>query len=739
MRFVPRSEFPKPGILASPRHRSAMDELKAYFRWLPEHRRSRRPPLDGVLLKDPTVHSALLQLFHRKCSYCEQGLAEGGHGLGIDHYRPLRHAAGNSRGEDKEAIDHYAWLAYEWNNLLLSCPACNAAKRNQFPTANGRAVPMTKWRQCDRLEKPLLLNPSVDKPSRHLAYSIEGECIALSLRGDVTIQMLALNRSELLLQRAAIFHELVAELRKVRFTVSPARRSRARNEITRALDPAAPFSGAVAAFLGRPFRRMKGSPIPLPGWSDLTHKGFSEFMANSDRDLYLEYIDELQRPVNSREWSLQTRRDIEMVERAVRQKHRFLIESHITSVRLIKFKGIDDLGLKLGRKGLLDHENAPATALLGENSCGKSSILQAVALALMPLRHVRSLPLNFRKGLVKREADAGATSVTARVILEFETGDRRMLTVDEAGNVSRDGEGDALVLGYGAHRMFGDEQDGVLNYTPQNRTRSLLFRNKTSPHPASWLRGQDEEGFEAVARAMREILSLDRNDEITRDLDGSIVVERGGEVVPVARLSDGYRSLFAMALDIMRSMVDTYGNLEEAKGYVLIDEIELHLHPRWKMRVVSALRSAMPGVQFIFTTHDPLCLRGLHDGEVHVLVREHAGPIRSMEGLPDVRTMRAEQLLTSEYFGLASTSDPEIAGELDAMAKSAPGVGRTPGTRSSALPIGDSTLEQVINEGVRRHLADVISQPGLDRNKVRQEAVEQVLGVLRAWRKARTL
>lgn len=58
-----------------------------------------------------------------------------------------------------------------------------------------------------------------------------------------------------------------------------------------------------------------------------------------------------------------------------------------------------------------------------------------------------------------------------------------------------------------------------------------------------------------------------------------------------------------MALDIVRNMVRKWGNLESSLGIVLIDEIETHLHPRWKMQVVSALRRAMPQVQFIFTTH----------------------------------------------------------------------------------------------------------------------------------------
>src|SRR5262249_54095885 len=74
----------------------------------------------------------------------------------------------------------------------------------------------------------------------------------------------------------------------------------------------------------------------------------------------------------------------------------------------------------------------------------------------------------------------------------------------------------------------------------------------------------------------------------------------------------------------------------------------------------SSLRKALPRVQLIASTHDPLCLRGLRSGEVAVLRRGNDGRIFSVEDLPPIEGLRAEDLLTSEYFGLSSTLDPEI-------------------------------------------------------------------------------
>jgi AAA domain, putative AbiEii toxin, Type IV TA system len=102
------------------------------------------------------------------------------------------------------------------------------------------------------------------------------------------------------------------------------------------------------------------------------------------------------------------------------------------------------------------------------------------------------------------------------------------------------------------------------------------------------------------------------------------------------------------------------GALEAAEGLVVIDELGAHLHPRWRMRVVESLRRAFRRVQFIVSTHDPLCLRGLDNGEAVVLRRTTRGRVFSVPDLPPIKGLRVDQLLTSEYFGLSSTMDPVI-------------------------------------------------------------------------------
>jgi hypothetical protein len=102
----------------------------------------------------------------------------------------------------------------------------------------------------------------------------------------------------------------------------------------------------------------------------------------------------------------------------------------------------------------------------------------------------------------------------------------------------------------------------------------------------------------------------------------------------------------------------------------LIDELGSHLHPRWKMEITGRLRRELPNVQFFVSTHEPLCLRGLFGGEV-IRVRK-TRPLRVGDGPPPPGAVvlerverspsdyRVDQLLTSEFFGLDTTIDPEL-------------------------------------------------------------------------------
>ena len=178
--------------------------------------------------------------------------------------------------------------------------------------------------------------------------------------------------------------------------------------------------------------------------------------------------------------------------------------------------------------------------------------------------------------------------------------------------------------------------------------------------PTSWLLTLDDDTFDDVASGIHEMLALDQDAELLRD-DDQVLLRQGRTRSDIVTLSDGYQSMVVMACDILRSTMRLWTQSALAEGIVLIDEIGAHLHPRWRLRIVTAMRNLMPRIQFIVTTHDPLCLRGIVDGEVVVMRRNSRGDVVSLSDLPPVTGMRIEQLLTSEHFGLGSTDDPEVA------------------------------------------------------------------------------
>lgn len=92
------------------------------------------------------------------------------------------------------------------------------------------------------------------------------------------------------------------------------------------------------------------------------------------------------------------------------------------------------------------------------------------------------------------------------------------------------------------------------------------------------------------------------------------------EVQPFANLSDGQRCMLALVADLAQKAVILNPHLginvlKETPGIVLIDELDLHLHPKWQRRIIEDLRNTFPKVQFICTTHSPFLIQSLRSSE----------------------------------------------------------------------------------------------------------------------------
>ncbi|MEA2018220.1 MAG: AAA family ATPase [Campylobacterota bacterium] len=106
--------------------------------------------------------------------------------------------------------------------------------------------------------------------------------------------------------------------------------------------------------------------------------------------------------------------------------------------------------------------------------------------------------------------------------------------------------------------------------------------------------------------------------------EGRVIVDFKDKSIPFEHLSDGQRTILGLFCDIARRVsilnphFDGDAN-EKTKGVVLIDELDLHLHPQWQMDIIENLQNTFPNIQFICTTHSPILLRSIEKDKIIVL------------------------------------------------------------------------------------------------------------------------
>jgi predicted ATP-binding protein involved in virulence len=103
--------------------------------------------------------------------------------------------------------------------------------------------------------------------------------------------------------------------------------------------------------------------------------------------------------------------------------------------------------------------------------------------------------------------------------------------------------------------------------------------------------------------------------------DKLIALIANEQILPAHMLSDGQRIILAMVADIAYKAASLNPQLKdkavlETPGIVLIDEIDLHLHPNWQRKIVNSLKTTCPKIQFIATSHSPFIIQSLQHGEL---------------------------------------------------------------------------------------------------------------------------
>ena len=553
--------------------------------------------------------------FHGKCAFCETLIPRGEGERHVEHFRPATGAMNLDKSLDR---DHYFWLAYEWDNLYYSCSTCESNKRTFFPVKGERAT----VEGFIAVEQPLLVDPCRDDPDEHFSFLENGSVQALDERGEVTISLLSLNRPNLVADRRSAIESIGGRL-----------------DTTTShdyLQDGFPYAAAMRHLVAR-------------------HTGMSpqEVRWHSragDLDYFLD----------------RGRRTIAMADAVAPPAAVPLAipapapaptptpthAGYLKSIRLHNFRGVDDVFLPIADP----REGRPSwLMLLGENAAGKSSVLQAVGLALLGEKQLAKLEVDLDDLITNGRRSATIELETHADPPRIELHLKRGKKFEYAAG----GEGyPGLVLGYGATRLSGKEVTKKKSGKSTDEKRILnLFDPRAELTPAQrWMRGLDETNFNAVATTLKDLLRLEDEDEFR--IAGRRVKLNSGETLD--QLSAGYRAILALGVDMMQASAEHVTQKNLISGVVLLDEIDAHLHPRWKMDVVRILRDAFPYVQFIASTHEPLCLRGLKDGEIVLMRRDDDDRVVAEMPLKSVEGLRVDQILTSPLFGLHTTLDPEL-------------------------------------------------------------------------------
>jgi hypothetical protein len=336
--------------------------------------------------------------------------------------------------------------------------------------------------------------------------------------------------------------------------------------------------------------------------------------------------------------------------------------------------------------------------LLGDNGSGKTSLLKAVALAVLgptvsdsgiyPYRLIRQEPeVGKNKAVTPNEAIIQATVMPHpqdakgpclshpldSQVKVSRVGDlERLRWVSHESDlcwrkIFSSGSGAFFFVGYGASRRVESRERldigsrKASSFVRAQRVNSL-FDEAYSLIPLSyWLPGFKRSNpgrYRQVADLINRLMGREHYVFTGEREHGEYLFAKGGMRVPFPALSDGYRAYLGWIGDLLFHVCHTTPSgkkLVENKGIVLVDEIDLHLHPKWQMKVLPNLAKHLPNIQFIVTSHSPLVVGSLEWKNIILMAsgpNQSSTPRRLKQA---VHGLDADQVLLTDFFGLEST------------------------------------------------------------------------------------
>lgn len=133
--------------------------------------------------------------------------------------------------------------------------------------------------------------------------------------------------------------------------------------------------------------------------------------------------------------------------------------------------------------------------------------------------------------------------------------------------------------------------------------------------------------------------------------------------VPLRQLGHGFRSVIAWMVDLAYRMTERYPNSPDPlaePALVLVDEIDLHLHPVWQRQLMGYLSARFPNTQFVATAHSPLIVQAATDDTSIALLRRAGDHVEIDNDVKSIRNWRIDQILTSGLFDVPTARPPDL-------------------------------------------------------------------------------
>ncbi len=208
--------------------------------------------------------------------------------------------------------------------------------------------------------------------------------------------------------------------------------------------------------------------------------------------------------------------------------------------------------------------------------------------------------------------------------------------------------------------LFSDTADLL------NAEEWLLQANYAVSRSKGAERTRAEARFNRVKNILIELLPDVENFRITESsasrMSAHVQAKTPYGWVPIQSLSLGYRALLTWMVDLAARLFERYPDSKNPlaePAVVLVDEIDLHLHPRWQRTLIQFLSETFPNTQFIVTAHSPLVVQAASDANI-VLLRREGDHVVIENDVEAIKGWRIDQVLTSDLFGLQSARPPQM-------------------------------------------------------------------------------